>query len=207
MEPFKLTHPSTVLIAGPTGSGKTYFLRELLKHRNEMFREPRPKRVIWFYGEYQTLFEDMEDYVEFREGSNFESVEEDSLVILDDLMNELSGEKKLANLFTKYSHHRKLTVIFIVQNVFHQGREMRNVSLNAQYMFLFKNRRDVSQVTHLGRQLFPNKIKFFNEVFEDSTKKPYSYLMVDLRPETEEEMRLRTNVLPGQTQYIYKPRK
>ena len=43
-----------------------------------------------------------------------------NLVVLDDMMQELSNEKKITNLFTKGCHHRNLSVIFIVQNLFHR---------------------------------------------------------------------------------------
>ena len=33
------------------------------------------------------------------------------------------------SFFTKGSHHRNLSIIYIVQNIFHQGKEMRNISL------------------------------------------------------------------------------
>ena len=36
-------------------------------------------------------------------------------------------------LFTKGSHHRNLTVIYIVQNVFDKGKYSRIISLNSNY--------------------------------------------------------------------------
>ncbi|GFX28685.1 putative uncharacterized transposon-derived protein F54H12.3 [Trichonephila clavipes] len=54
------------------------------------------------------------------------------------------------------------------------------------------NRRDQSQITHLGRQLYPRKVKFFQECYADATSKPYGYLLIDLKPETDESLRVRT---------------
>jgi len=81
------------------------------------------------------------------------------------------------------------------------------VTLNAHYLLLCKNRRDMSQINHLGRQLYPRNLKFFQEVYEDATKKPYSYLLVDLHSDTPENMRLRTQILPNQTQYVYQTKR
>ncbi|GFV60524.1 uncharacterized protein TNCV_3471591 [Trichonephila clavipes] len=53
-----------------------------------------------------------------------------------------------------------------------------------------KNRRDKSQITHLGRQLYPRKVKFFQECYADATSKPYGYLLIDLKPETDESLRV-----------------
>lgn len=207
MEFPRFQHPCTMLLAGPTRVGKSWFLRDLLKERNLMFNPP-PDKVIWFYGIYQKMYDEMPE-ITFVEGfpSNFrEYLGTNSLIILDDLMIECTNDERLTFLYTRGSHHLNISVIFITQNLFHKGKEMRGVSLNSQYLILFKNRRDMSQIIYLGRQLYPNKSKFFQEVFEDATKKPFSYLLVDLRNETVESLRLRTQILPGQTQFIYVPK-
>ena len=57
-------------------------------------------------------------------------------------MTQSGGDKRIADLFTKGSHHRNLSVIYIVQNIFYQRRETRNISLNAHYIVLFKSSRE-----------------------------------------------------------------
>ena len=42
--------------------------------------------------------------------------------------------------------------------------------------------------------MYPNKSAFAVEAYKDATREPYSYLFVDLRPEQNEELRLRTNI-------------
>ena len=206
----KLTflHPFSVYIAGPSQSGKSYFLSKLLKFRSCMFY-PKIHNVVWFYGIFQPLYEKI-PHVTFVEGlpENFKDyIKDNTLFIIDDLMSECSNDKRLSMLFTKGSHHLNLSVIFITQNFFCKGSQIRDVSLNSHYMILFKNRRDLSQIMHLGRQLYPGKSKFFQEAYENATRKPYSYLVIDLRNETPENARLRTRILPGEIQYIYKPKK
>ena len=80
------------------------------------------------------------------------------------------------------------------------------MSLNAHYMVLFKNPRDVSQFANLARQMYPKSSQLAVEAYRDATWEPYSYLLVDLRPEQDEELRLRTNIFPGETHYVYVPR-
>lgn len=207
MEYPRLKHPFTSLMAGPSGVGKSFFIRDLLAHRETMF-DPVPDKVIWFYGIYQKLYDEIPD-VTFIEGfpQNYqEYLGSNSLLIFDDLMTDIGNDKRLTHLFTRGSHHMNLSIIFISQNLFHKGSEIRNISLNSHYLFLFKNRRDMSQIIHLGKQLYPSRNRFFQAVFEDATKKPYSYLLVDLKPDTEEHLRLRTQILPGQTQFVYAPK-
>ena len=48
-------------------------------------------------------------------------------------MTEAHDCQTLVKLFTKGSHHRNLTVIYIVQNVFDKGKYSRTISLNSHY--------------------------------------------------------------------------
>ena len=100
--------------------------------------------------------------------------------------------------FTKGSHHRNLSIIYIVQNIFHQGKEMRNISLNAHYIALFKSPRDKQQISMLARQVNPGKVQEFMRSYEDATSRPHGYLMLDLKPTTSDQDRLKTNILPGE---------
>ena len=88
------------------------------------------------------------------------SASERNLVVLDYLMSSASSSKQVSQIFTQEAHHRNLTVIFIVQNVFYRGNEMRTISLNSHYMVLYKYPRDKSQIRYLASQIF-HKIKNF----------------------------------------------
>ena len=65
----------------------------------------------------------------------------------------------------------------------------------------------MSQIMQFGKQLYPRMQKFFQEVYEDATKQPFSYLLVDFKNDTNERMLLRTRILPGETQFEYVPKK
>ena len=84
---------------------------------------------------------------------------EKHLIILDDLMDET--DQRVASLFTKKSHHRNISVMYIVQNLFHRGKHHRTISRNAHYMVLFKNLTDVSQIMALAHQMYPRRTQFF----------------------------------------------
>ena len=125
------------------------------------------------------------------------------LVVIDDLMHELSNDPRITSLFTKGSHHRNLSVIFILQNIFHHGKELRDMSLNCHYLVLFKSPRDSSQVNHLAKQMLPGHVKYMQEALQDVTKLPYGYLLCDLKPETPNDFRLRSNIFPVEAQCAY----
>ena len=73
---------------------------------------------------------------------------------------------------------------------------MRTSNLNTQYLVVYKNPRDKGQASFLGRQMLPSKWKIFLGALEDATKEPYTYLIVDLKSDTPEEFRLRSNIFP-----------
>lgn len=69
------------------------------------------------------------------------------------------------------------------------------MNLNSQYLVLFKNPRDQQQVAVLARQMYPNTWRKFLDLFQQSTKEPYGYLVVDLKHETPDSDRLLINIL------------
>jgi hypothetical protein len=75
-------------------------------------------------------------------------------VVLDDLLNE-AHSRDVCDLFTKGSHYRNINVILFTQNLFHQRRFSRDISLNAQYLVVFKNVRDKNQFADLARKVYP----------------------------------------------------
>lgn len=199
---FTFKHPFTALIAGPTSSGKTMLVRRLLQFKNHLIPNLLPdSKIVWAYGQWQKTYEKPIEnmIVEYHEGlpdNNFIETIKPDLIIIDDLMNELGNNIQLANLFSKGSHHLGMSILFIVQNVFHQAKYMRNISLNCHYMILMKNPRDKSQIYTLAKQLYPNRMKFLLEAYEDATREPYSYLKIDLTPSTPERFRLQSEIFP-----------
>ena len=81
------------------------------------------------------------------------------------------------------------------------------MSLNTHYIVMFKNPRDAGQVATLARQMYPGKGNFVVEAYKDATKEPYGYLLIDLKPETDENYRIRTKIFPDdERQYVYVPK-
>jgi hypothetical protein len=69
-------------------------------------------------------------------------------------MEECKDNPKIAKIFTKASHHMNLSVIFLSQNLFLQGRQTRTISLNSQFIAIFKNPRDRAQFSYLSIQIY-----------------------------------------------------
>ena len=201
----KLKHPFTCLISGPTGCGKTSLVKDILE---KQIIEPAPQHVIWLYAEDQPLYHTM-DHVVFHRGipEDFENrfdPSQNNLLIIDDLMTQCNNDPRITRLFSEGSSHRNLSIIFIVHNLFDKGKEMRTISLNSHYVIVFKNPRDNLQITTLSRQMYPGKSQFLIEAFQDATKKPFGYLLIDLKAKTHDFLRIRTSITSTPIVYIHK---
>jgi len=127
------------------------------------------------------------------------------LTIFYDLLNEVYS-KHVCDLFTKGSHHRNISVILITQNLFHQGRFCRDISLNAKYSVALKNVRDKSQFQYLARQVHPEDSDSLYKAYLEATEKAHGYLILDFAHDTDDRLRYRNNVFPDEyPPIIYMP--
>jgi len=116
------------------------------------------------------------------------------------------GEIDDSDMFTRGSHHRNVSVMFMVQNFLNKNKHTRTISLNVRYIVLFKNPRDNSQLAHLAKQLYPHYSRYAQDAYEDATREPYRYLLLNLWSEHDKDLRLRTNTYPGERQVVYVPK-
>ena len=207
MDPFLLKNPFTSIICGPTGSRKSTFVLKLLNNVSAMFSQ-NIKKIYYFYNNWQKKFEEENTDIEYRQGlpteQDFKSYPKDEqcIVVIDDMQVSALNNIFIANLFSRDSHHRNISVILILQNLFHQGKYCRDISLNTHYFILFKNPRDIQQIKLLGRQLgMQNKLV---DVYLDATADPFGYLLIDLSPGNKDSYMLRRHIFPAEHMIIYK---
>ena len=214
---FKFESPSSTVIAGPSMSGKTVLTLAILRASKTMYTVP-PDRILYAYGVSQSKFDGLESEipnVTLHEGlpsrdmvEELKTREGHNLIVLDDLMDEICKSSEMCALFTRDVHHGRISVIMMSQNVFHQSRYSRTISLNTSYLILMKTCRDLEQIHRLSRQMFPSSRKRLVEAYEDATSRPRGYLVVNnLTNSGDEDVRLSTNILPGETLVLYTAKK
>src|SRR3977135_1539845 len=172
---------ATMLVAGPIWSGKTSFVIRMLDSAHIVF-DTLPSFVYWFYGQ-KTAQHDLlikKNYI-MHEGlsENFDFCEPNSVIVLDDLMEETKNSAAVKALYTKAVHDRPYFVINITQNLYFQSKEQRSRHLNTQYMVIFKIPLDVNQIAVLSHQMYPNKKYYLVDIYQEATAEPYSYLFID----------------------------
>lgn len=194
-----VVHPARILISGPSGSGKSHLVARILADLDDVF-DKKIEGVTVCFTRNQSLYADMVSKckvpVKMVKGlpENL-NIPKKHLLVLDDLMGD--GYQKISDIFTKDSHHGDFSVIYIVQSLFNKNPFHRVISLNAQYLVLLPNPRDKSQISHLARQLSPNNPSFVIDAYFKSTSENFGYLLIDCRPDTNEELRLRDSIFSG----------
>ena len=111
-------------------------------------------------------------------------------------MSLASSSSSVADLFTTGSHHWNLSVIYLVQNVYNQGKSQRTISLNSHYSVVFRNGIEVSQFRTMAYQICPNDGKWIVDSFSNATSKPYGYLVLNHYLSTPKDKTVFTNILP-----------
>ena len=165
-----------------------------------------PQSISWLYGEFQQWMLNPEhstiNFIEHLQDMTSLDPTKVNLLIIDDLMHEMNDvvTKLLRKAVTT---HWNTSVLLLTQNIFHQNKHYRPVSLNAHHIILFKNVRDASQITNLSNQIYSGDVKYLRSSCEDATNKHYGYLLIDLKPDTSDQLRLGTDIFPCEIHYVY----
>ena len=158
-----LTHDRVfVSIVGPSGCGETELLFRMLKGSTFY---PRIEKIFYFYKKFQPLFKDMQQVIEFLKYSGFDITKNllHCLLIYDDSCEEIFNDKEFVKIATS-GRHRKLHVIYVNHNLFHQSKWSRTIDLNTTHIILFKSLRDIQQIEYLGKQL--NCLQLIKEAYK-----------------------------------------
>ena len=170
--PFRLT------CSGPSGSGKSYFIEGFLDNLDRIINVPMTK-IVFAYGQYQERFKEIAKkhkdiiWVEGFPHDEIDKIMADpkthKLLICDDLIDQVAGDKRFIAWYIKKSHHMLVNIIFTVQNLFQPG--LRTINLNTTAYCLFKSVRDQTQVRTLALQMYPgSKWKAMTDIYREATR-------------------------------------
>ena len=190
--PFKWT------LVGSSGSGKTNFALNIVKRSNTLF-DQKPEKVVIIYKVFQKIYDEFDDFLPTslypEDECDFEELTKSNterlLIICDDLyfskkLNEISEH------FLIKGRHRNTSWIVLTQSIFNQPA-LKNISRNSTHMTLFKNVR-LNEPHILFSQLRPRSSKVLQNIYSESTEKPYGYLDIDLSQTCPDKLRYKTNL-------------
>ena len=122
----KWSVPFSCILSGPSQSGKTEIIRNILKY-NHLLMEKKFDIIFYFYKTYQKTYDDIEksgikifflNSLITNEESLFNLIEnytdKNILLIFDDLQNEIEANKEFfTKIWTIYIHHKNISCIAI----------------------------------------------------------------------------------------------
>lgn len=208
----KFQTPVSMIVAGPSQSGKTTWVINLIKNRDLLFTE-KIHKILFVYEIWNADYEILETQVPNIHFTNKIPSRDDidefapdasvhNLIVFDDQLCNMSSCKHFSDFFLILCNNRNLSCILTVQNIYSKSSHMRDLSLNARALVLFKNMRSIDQTNLLGSQMFGNRKAFFVDAFNKATECVHSPLIVDLNPHCEKNLQLRSNILPDQLPVI-----
>ncbi len=158
----------------------------------------QPEYYLWpqYFTKSLTFYQGFPTEDKFLEHSIAEK-ENPSIFIVDDSCQNDAIFPLLTKLFTTYSHHCNISVIFISHGLFLKNRLSVLLMRNSAYLILFDNPRDRSSIRTLGSQIFPKDPYFLLSCFEIAAAKPYGFLLCDFKTSTPPKYRFRETFCRG----------
>lgn len=206
-----------VLLSGASGSGKSYFLTQVIQNRAELF-ESVPQKIIFCTHEgtrlQQNLHEETNDsgekLIEFHQGvpSEDRQYEPYTMLVFDDLLSTNEIEFVAGQLLpyvTRRANHEKLYVFITTQSLFiPASKTFRILAQNVNYLVIFKSLRNLYQVKLIGTQLLgPGNGNRLVSIYQKAVKdKDYAYLLYDLHHLTDDRIRFQSNLFRENGPYI-----
>jgi hypothetical protein len=103
-------------------------------------------------------------------------------IVIDDLMQEVADMNILTPLFTRMSSHLNLSVIYITQNLFFQGKNAGSsmtLYRNTKYLVMFYSRVDKSTIRFLVQRMGPGINSNLLRTMLDQLLRKYRYTMIN----------------------------
>jgi len=180
-------------IFGPSESGKSTLIRDLLKYRDIVFNQEF-QRIIYCLPcqtqhsrmEYVDSLREVCINVEIREGLPdlnshcFKNKTEHKLLILDDLSKSVVNSADYLSLMTQGSHHFNISLIYTSQNYFEKSVHGKTFHRQLSMKIVFEDKSDMSVLQNMSRTIF-GKVGYLSsamELLKKSYPKDKSYYLV-----------------------------
>lgn len=180
IENFEFDKIFRVYLSGSSGSGKTYFARELIKRR--LFR---CERVYYFHPDFtedaptdwqETLSVPVVFDSEFPTRETLMKMPEHSCIVLDDLSEQVVNSKVIDYLFRVLSRKKNLHVICMTQRYYCPGVYSTSIRNNSNFHVLMRHSDD-SMTNRIARSL--GLMPEFIKAREVNEQKLHPYIFVD----------------------------
>lgn len=211
---FRIITPFSMIISGPSQSGKSELILKLVKYREKIF-STKFNRIIYCFpsslatnslrylqnmrNEFSALeiFYGLPDLVKL----NLQQNRLPCLLIIDDLMTEFLNSEEMTHLITKKVHHLNVSVCTTLQNYFAPSKYGKTIIRNSQLKFIISNPAEKVELSKISQQL-SSDANFLNDCFQTLEKyypTVYShYILHDGHFQSKlKSSRFRSNIFPS----------
>jgi len=218
----KLKVPFAMVVSGPSQSGKSHFLLQLVRYRLLVCSQSF-ERIIYcqsnlYSHKNQSFIQELKKEfpkLEFIQGLpklselNLTFSNLPCLILLDDLMEEILNSSLMVQLASNDVHNFNISVIFVLQNYFAQSRYGKTLIRNCHYKVFFYNRIEQLELRTISTQVSTNP-QFFSSNFEFLVKKfpeqKSHYLLIDGHSSSgSKQLWCRSNIFPTEENKEIKP--
>ena len=211
--PYIPDHPYRILIIGGSGSGKTTALLNLINNQPDIdkiylyAKDPYEAKYQFLINKRERVginrLNDRKAFIEYsndmhkvyKKIDNYNPYKENKIpIVFDDMIADMINDKKLNSIVTElFIRGRKLNIslAFITQSHFKVPKDVRS---NSTHFFIMKipNKRELQQ-TAINHSSDINT-KDFIEIYRKFSDKPYSFLVIDTTPPSNNLLRFRKNL-------------
>lgn len=206
--------PCRLLLAAPSGAGKSSLVLNLIRERARVFSHPLTAIIYCFSDktssnldekfktDLQAAFPEIVFHVGICDFSEITFLPGHKLVVLDDLAHKIVKNEAIFDVVTTASRHNNVSLFFCTQNLFQSGSYAKALSRNCTGKIIWNDLADAQWISILNRQVLPRHPNFLSQVMTwlDLNIKDYynQYVLLDATRKTKLplNMRIRTNILP-----------
>ena len=193
--PIKFLANHNCIIFGMSGAGKTRFILDVIKNK---LVHPFPEKIYYMFSVSQKFMETWNStettQITFIKGLDFEQMDtsEPSMLVIDDLI--LSTNAQVAEMFILGSHHKRISIFYLTQSLFHNDNIYRTMSNNSHYMVLFYSLRNTRQLNTLARQIFAGKdLKRALNAYKRASENNRGFILFSFSPLLPQELAILTD--------------
>ena len=182
--------PARLLLAGNSGSGKSWFISRLINKYKDKF-----KTIVIVGSDLENIDSDI---VTRRDSFNplIDDFIAPLLIVYDDILYNKKLVENASETFIR-GRHLNISSIFLSQNLYYNDKNYRVISMNCTHVILFRIRCLKQISLFASGMLSDSLIDSFKRLYKRHVlKNKYSYLLIDFNKDIDNDiLAIRTNVV------------